>query len=261
MRVQRLAEKGWKTLNRIEQRLRIARITENNANVILKYHSIGSHSYGNQDLSRFASNIEYLTTHYQINNLFEVVMDANSNQKQIALTFDDGYRDFYENVYPILKEHEVPATVFIIGATLTDDHQFSDRNKFKNKKFITQPQVREFVESDLIRIGAHTMSHPFLSELNREKQHQEIREAKRYLESKFDTEIEAFCYPYGDYSDETVELAERYFKIAVTSDHGFIKCNEKLAQMPRISGNQENIAINMTDIGNKVKQFGSFILG
>lgn len=161
----------------------------------------------------------------------------------------------------MLKKYEVPATVFVIGSALTEEYEFSDMSKFDNKKFMTRSQIEELVKSNLVQIGAHTMTHPFLSELSSEKQHQEIYEGKKYLESTFDTEIETFCYPYGDYADETVEIAERYFDIAVTSDNGLVESNENLTRAPRISGNQDKIALNITDIGYSMKRYGSSVLG
>lgn len=63
--------------------------------------------------------IRYLRNHFEIIPLSDLTAFHEGNAADLrrnpscVLTFDDGWYDFYEYAYPILKDHRVPATVFL----------------------------------------------------------------------------------------------------------------------------------------------------
>ena len=64
----------------------------------------------------FEKQIVHLAKNYKIISLDEIVkrvIKKRSLRRCIAITFDDGFRDNYENAYPILKRYNVPATIFL----------------------------------------------------------------------------------------------------------------------------------------------------
>ena len=107
--------------------------------VILTYHRIIKRCAPNENVqdgmfvepSNFDSHVRFLKRHFQIVPLHTILRkDAGNSPSRplCALTFDDGWDDFYENAYPVLKAHDVPATVFLptdfIG---TGDWMWTDR--------------------------------------------------------------------------------------------------------------------------------------
>jgi peptidoglycan/xylan/chitin deacetylase (PgdA/CDA1 family) len=60
----------------------------------------------------FRRQVEFLHRHFTIVGLDEAV--ATASPRVVALTFDDGYRGVYRHAFPILREHGVPATVFLV---------------------------------------------------------------------------------------------------------------------------------------------------
>lgn len=69
-----------------------------------------------------------------LKNYFEIIslkewLKASSAQSQLparacALTFDDGWRDNYEFAYPLLKQHDVPATIFLVSDMIGTNSAF-----------------------------------------------------------------------------------------------------------------------------------------
>ncbi len=60
--------------------------------------------------------IKFLKETFRIVSMDEMMADINkplSLRETAVLTFDDGYRDNYEYVYPVLRKHNVPASIFI----------------------------------------------------------------------------------------------------------------------------------------------------
>jgi len=86
------------------------------------------------DPETFEMQILYLKQHFQVLSLAEKMSSLPNMEKTRSLrpvcilTFDDGWRDFYEYAYPLLKRNQVPATVFLpTGYIGTNDWFWTDR--------------------------------------------------------------------------------------------------------------------------------------
>jgi peptidoglycan/xylan/chitin deacetylase (PgdA/CDA1 family) len=106
--------------------------------VILMYHRVlssGDEKIPIQpgmyvDPKTFEEHIRYLKQHFRVIRFSEkfspgcVGKRMHSIHPACILTFDDGWRDFYEYAYPILKRNCVPATVFLPTGYIGTDKSF-----------------------------------------------------------------------------------------------------------------------------------------
>lgn len=146
---------------------------------------------------------------------------------KIALTFDDGYEDFYDDVFPILKRQNVKATVYVI----TD---------FINKPgFLTTDEIKELIASNLVEIGSHTLSHEYLKETSYNEAKRQIVQSKKVLEQAFHIKVSTFAYPFGAFDSQAVELIkEASYSAALTVMPGSYISNDNLFLLPRIRPEQ-----------------------
>ncbi len=194
---------------------------------ILMYHHIDN-NLGSLyvDPGTFASQMDYLVGKgYTAVSLSEVVSGLNGGQlpqKPVALTFDDGYRDFFSQAYPILRQKNLKATVFLITQLM------------EGADYLTWEQAREMIGSSLVTAGDHTLSHRGLGGLTEEQIKDEILSSKSILETQLKTSINVFAYPYGNYNQTAAKyLQEAGFVAAVTTDHG-VSCAKAPYSLRRI---------------------------
>ncbi|MFH0864494.1 MAG: polysaccharide deacetylase family protein [Candidatus Gottesmanbacteria bacterium] len=181
---------------------------------ILMYHHVNNQSgwlYVSPET--FASQMDYLIQKgYQTITLSDAVNFLNSGQfpgKVVVLTFDDGYRDFFDQAYPILRQRNLKATVFLITQLM------------EGADYLTWQQAREMAGSGLITLGDHTLDHKSLSSLSADQIKNEVVNSKSILESQLGMSVNVFCYPYGGYNQATVNsLSENGFIAAVTTQSG-----------------------------------------
>lgn len=107
----------------------------------------------------------------------------NRVRKCVLMTFDDVPDDFYYNAYPILKDNEIPFMLFI---TI---------NYIGKEGFLDASKIVELNNDPLCTIGAHTLTHPLLRQVN--NSYEEIRKSKDYLEHLLCKSVDYFAYPYG----------------------------------------------------------------
>ena len=152
----------------------------------------------------------------------------------VILSFDDGYEDFYQSAYPILKKYNYKAVLY-------------DIVNFNNENYVNEAQLKEMSNYG-IEIGSHTLSHKDLTKITPDKAKQEIEESKKLLEAKLGKEVISFCYPSGKYNDETVNLVKNAgYKYATTTKPGIGNMNNQFElSRYRIQ--------NITDIGKLLKK-------
>jgi peptidoglycan/xylan/chitin deacetylase (PgdA/CDA1 family) len=111
----------------------------------------------------------------------------------VAVTFDDGYASTHDAVHELMH-HGITSTLYIIAGRIAQAGMLS------------RAQLEALLQLDGVEIGAHSMSHPHLDELDSAAVEAEVSGSKRLLETMLDTPIKSFAYPYGCY-DRTARAA------------------------------------------------------
>lgn len=152
---------------------------------VLVFHEV-SDSFSNDAsckirLSTFKNIIERVASKNGFSRI-DVLMDK-SVKNVTVVTFDDVPHSFYTEAYPILKEKQIPFTLFIA-------------KRFVGKEgFLSEEEIKILDKDPLCTIGAHTCNH---IKLRKERDSlQDIEESKRFLESLVGHEIRYLAYPFG----------------------------------------------------------------
>jgi peptidoglycan/xylan/chitin deacetylase (PgdA/CDA1 family) len=174
---------------------------------ILIYHQIGAGSGRQMDLSAemFRGHVKWLLDHGRIVGLGDALSGADDpeSSRRFVLTFDDGYADFYEDAFPMLRDQGIPFTLY-----LTSGHIETGALLHPGDRPLSWDQVEEMLESGLVTLGAHTHTHPDLRGLPRDQMEHEIGESNRLIELRTGQFPMHFAYPKG-YWDPTAEAVVR----------------------------------------------------
>ncbi len=165
------------------------------------------------------------TAGFDVVSLEEILSFAEGKEtraKMVAVTFDDGYRDFYDNAWPVLKRYGFPSTVFLVSDLIGRENSW-DRDALGVRKRLLDHDCINKLKEGRVTFGSHTRSHPFLTRLSGAGLEDEIRGSKQQLEKQLKSDVDFFCYPYGD-RNNSIEEAVRAagYRAAFTTDRGFV---------------------------------------
>ena len=134
----------------------------------------------------------------------------------VALSFDDGLQDNHAVLLPILKEHGIPATVYVMTGYIGKPYPWIEQS---DVRLMNEDELRELAAAG-VELGAHTVSHPDMSELGREECLREMVESRDEVTRIAAEPVRTFAYPFCRYGDAAVAAAaEAGFDAAVTC-HG-----------------------------------------
>ena len=132
----------------------------------------------------------------------------------VVLTFDDNYQGFFDIAYPLLKQRNWPAAMFVHTNFVGDKANAHPKMDWET--------LRALDADGLVTIGSHTKSHPDdMSKLPLSQQEEELRESKALLEEQLGHPVPYFAYPNGKGDAQTYEAARAAgYTMAFTIDNG-----------------------------------------
>jgi peptidoglycan/xylan/chitin deacetylase (PgdA/CDA1 family) len=152
------------------------------------------------DVEMFERHCRFFRRHFRVvplRNIVEKLQRGEALTRELAITFDDGYRDNFEIAAPVLEKLSLPATFFVvtqwIGTTVVP---WWDGEAEVRHPWMTWDQVRGLRQRGF-DIGAHTRTHVDLGRLSGMEAQREIFESRRELEREIGESAELFAYPYG----------------------------------------------------------------
>lgn len=154
-------------------------------------------------------------------------------ERCVAITFDDGYENFYQYAYPILKKYQFPAMVYIVSGELSGRSEWLKEDGHQPQPLMSREQIRE-VHANGIEIGSHSVTHPRLAQLDADVCLQELQQSKQDLEELLGDTVDHICYPYGSFSEEVGQQAAKAgYRVGTTTVKGLALPDQNILSLPR----------------------------
>ncbi len=171
---------------------------------------------------------------YEIVDLESTLKQIQSGEKvegkKLALTFDDGFRSVCDTAYPILKQRQLPFTVFVTIDPIDANFQ----------GYCSWDQLRDMSQHGAT-IANHTLDHAFLvreslqSEEWFERATSNIEMAQRRIEEEIGTAPMLFAYPYGEYNYPLRDWLKEQGYLAFGQQSGSVEFHSDWQALPRFN--------------------------
>lgn len=183
--------------------------------LILEYHKVNDWSEDSYTVKPedFAAQMDELRAQgYETISILDFLRAKKGKQilpeKAVIVTLDDGYKDNYTDMLPIMESRGMKATVFMVT------------NDIGLPGYLTWDMLRD-MQNRGIEIGSHTANHLPLTEMSPADAREEVQLSKTLLEWNGIKTIFGLSYPNGKYKDFMPQmLKESEYLAAVTGDAG-----------------------------------------
>ena len=174
---------------------------------VLMYHAVSDDLWGVEELFVSPKNMEA-----QLKALlaagctpitFEDLDRVNTITKPVMLTFDDGYKDNYTELFPLLKKYNVKVTIFMITGAVG------------NNRSLTAEQIKEMQASGLVSFQSHTVTHANMDELTEAQLETETYGSMMALARITGKQPFALCYPSGKNNALSRKITAKYYQYGV----------------------------------------------
>lgn len=212
MRWEQIVATGLSTISRIGRGLKPPR----RGLRIHMYHAVGTTVPGDQKKlfniqpELFKVHIESLNNNNNINLVRLSVPSNMYDTTDVAITFDDGYRDNLYVAAPILCALNIPFTVFV-----TTEYVGSNDKLYLNKN-----ELKELNSLPGVTVGSHGKTHSRLTTCSNSVLLDELISSRHYLEDLLGCDVDTLSYPHGDVDKRVCDASTNAgYKLAVTSHH------------------------------------------
>lgn len=154
---------------------------------------------------------------YHFTTLREAMRENQT--KSAVLTFDDGYADNLTAALPVLKKHNVPATIFVITGDVGDKNVVWDEAGEKLPADLLNWESLAELRRNGWEIASHAREHVHLERYEEKRQEELILMSIDEIEARIGERPVSFAYPYGSYDHRTKRVLKRLgIQFAVTTN-------------------------------------------
>lgn len=162
----------------------------------------------------------------------------SDRRRPVALTFDDGYRDFLAAAVPVLDRYGFKATMYLPTGFIGDT-----RRTFKDRECLSWAEVSH-LHSAGFEFGSHTVTHPRLVDLTWDEIETELLSSKSTIEQRIGAEVTTFAYPYA-FPQQARGFIKRFigllrksgYRSGVTTVIGQVAANDEALCLKRLPVN------------------------
>jgi len=152
----------------------------------------------------------------------------------VALTFDDGMHSVYRQALPVLRDHGVPAHLFLATGAVdsatpwppdaVDEHTF---------EMLNWDEIGALHAAG-VAIECHTRTHPDMRTLSYEQMQDECEQADDLIGKRLGRRPAYFAYPFGYHNRKVRDYARQRYRGAVTTELRLLAAHMDSAALPRI---------------------------
>ena len=151
------------------------------------------------------------------------ILSGNLPQKSVLLLFLDGYRSFYQIVYPLLKERGLSACVCLPTACVGTYNSWQDPHQEFWQDLLTWDEIEILSKDPLISFGAQTLNREDLTLLPNEQARYNAQESIFRLTKFLPNPPQLFAaFPSRKKLKNAAEILPSFDGIVISAD-GIIK--------------------------------------
>jgi peptidoglycan/xylan/chitin deacetylase (PgdA/CDA1 family) len=170
--------------------------------VILYYHSVSA-----ANKAGFARQMDTLERRAQV--VHADWRGKSGRRRLCAITFDDAFISVIENAVPELARRDLPCTIFVPLGNLGRPPEWAMEVNVGSGEVVAEGNVIKSLSSPLVKLGSHSISHPYLSRIPCEVALQEIEQSRSMLRSITGEEVRLISFPYGDHNAEIEAMCQQ----------------------------------------------------
>ncbi|NOE28398.1 polysaccharide deacetylase family protein [Ruegeria sp. HKCCD6157] len=199
---------------------------------ILMYHSI-SDAPGPTSIAPdvFAAQMQALAA----SGLPVVTPDALANPpapRVVIISFDDGFQDFADTAWPILREHGFCPIVYLPSGLMGGTDSWAGGN-IPPRPLMEWDRI-ETLAGEGVCFGAHSVSHPDLSTLDAETLEEEVTGSGQDIAARLGQPVRHFAPPYGASNPNVRAQIARHYDTSVGTRLGVAGPGDDIHDLPRL---------------------------
>jgi peptidoglycan/xylan/chitin deacetylase (PgdA/CDA1 family) len=166
--------------------------------------------------------------------------------RPVVITFDDGFADCARHAIPILSRHGFTATIFLVAGLMGKTSEWLVPERGLALPLMSWETARRLQRAGFT-LGAHSMNHPHLTDLEPHACYEQLHAARTVLEDQLGAPMLHLAYPYGAYNAQVRALA---------AEAGYMTASS--VQIGRSLADDDLLALHRIPV-NGNEHFGDFV--